>query len=144
MSLQSGDHGRALGRRTRRLARLLRIPIELSIVDDAAMTRLCLTHLGKNKTTDVLSFEPEAPLPGIVMLTPGQIVLNDDAILRQAPRTDAAACLEEASSLLVHGAAHLVGHDHATRQQARAMFQLERRLARRLGLSWLPRPYGTD
>lgn len=141
-----GDLRRALVRRTRRLEQWLRLPIEVSLVDDDRMRTLCQTHLGEDKTTDVLSFSPEAPPPGFEDEDDdaGQIAINVDAVIRQAPRHDRWAWLDEASSLLVHGAAHLLGHDHDTRSRARAMLRLERRLARRLGLVWLPRPYGAD
>ena len=139
-----GDLRRTLVRRTRRLERWLRLPIQVSLVDDERMRALCVAHLGQDKTTDVLSFSAEASLPGFEDDDddPGQIAINVDAVARQATRADRWAWLDEASSLLVHGAAHLLGHDHDTRARARAMLRLERRLARRLGLLWLPRPYG--
>lgn len=136
-----GDVRRALVRRARRLSRWIAVPIELLIVDDAAMTELNARHRGEAKTTDVLSFAPEVA-SDLHLVLPGQIAISWDAVRRQAPRIDVWAHLDEASSLLVHGAAHLAGHDHHGRGEARAMLALERRLARRLGLTWLPRPYG--
>ena len=137
----SGDVRRTLIRRARRLARWIGVPIELLVVDDAAMTELNATHRGQVGPTDVLSFAPDVAVD-LNLLLPGQIAINWDAVVRQAPRGDVWAQVDEASSLLVHGAAHLAGHDHHGRSDARAMLALERRLARRLGLTWLPRPYG--
>ena len=136
----SGAVRRTLIRRARRLARWVGVPIELLVVDDTAMAELNALHRGEPKPTDVLSFAPDiADDLGLVL--PGQIAINWDAVARQAPRADVWAQLDEASSLLVHGAAHLAGHDHHGRGPARAMLAFERRLARRLGLTWLPRPY---
>ena len=137
-----GDARRALTRQSRRLRAWVGCDIELWLVDDTSMTELCEAHLGKRKTTDVLSFSPDAPLPGLHDPASGQIAINLDALVRQAPGVDERSRLAEASSLLIHGAAHLAGHDHATRTEARAMLRLEVRLARRLGATWLPRPYG--
>lgn len=137
-----GDLRRTLARQSRRLEHWIKVPIELTIVDDVVMRTLCRAHLGADKTTDVLSFGPEPPPPGIEAPVSGQIAINAQAVTRQSPRPDRWGWQDEASSLLVHGAAHLAGHDHGSRGEARAMFSLERRLARRLGLQWLPRPYG--
>ena len=38
------------------------------------------------------------------------------------------------SHLVVHGALHLLGHDHATDREAEAMEALERRVLKRLGI----------
>ncbi|MFO7561589.1 MAG: rRNA maturation RNase YbeY [Enhygromyxa sp.] len=141
-----------LGRRLRRAAQRLRVDprafasLGLRIVDDAEMARLHLEFMGEPGPTDVLSFTPEAPYksdesdefdrPGL-----GDLVLDWDAVERQARDRSAAALLDEATVLLVHGLAHLHGHDHRTRAEGRAMHALERRLLRALRTPDPPRPY---
>jgi probable rRNA maturation factor len=142
---------RALQRHVARIVRVMAGPsasVEVRICDDAAMATLHAASLGDPRPTDVLSFPAGPPLPrpdGAFSETPreslGAIVINWDAVARQARGHDPAAVAEEATSLSVHSVAHLVGHDHATRAQARRMLAVERRLGRRIGLR-VTRPYG--
>jgi probable rRNA maturation factor len=136
----------ALVRALHRLVRAAAGPgaeVELRVCDDAAMAALHATTFGDRHATDVLSFPagPELPGSGSARAWLGSIVVNWDAIVRQAPRRDPAGLLREASSLCLHSVAHLLGHDHAGRGEARRMLAVERRIGRRIGL--VPqRPYG--
>lgn len=56
--------------------------------------------------------------------------------------SEAAAALDEATVLAVHGLCHLLGHDHGRRGEARAMHRAERRGLRAAGTPDVPRPYG--
>lgn len=142
---------RALGRRVRRIARAMgctRAQIEgltVRIVDDAAMRALKARHLGLDEATDVLAFPAAAPIPGedeeADAEALGDLVLNRDAVARQATGPGVRAWLDEATSLLVHGLAHLRGHDHDRRDRARRMLALERRGCAAVGLP-CQRPYG--
>jgi len=153
---------RALDRRLRRAARRIGVPgpelpgVSLAIVDDPEIQRLNLAHMGKDHPTDVLSF-PARP-PGdegdelAAMGVPlGDIVLCWDAVQRQAaarlpaypdPATLAAAVLDEATVLAIHGLCHLLGHDHTARHEGRAMHRRERRGLRAAHVADIPRPYG--
>ena len=153
---------RLLARRLRRAARrvgvaLADLPgVAVSVVDDAEIQRLNAEHMGKDRTTDVLSFPARPPGPegrelaarGVPL---GDIVLCWDAVERQAAaRLDAgesaealaAAALDEATVLVIHGLCHLLGHDHAARGEARAMHRRERRGLRAARVADIPRPYG--
>jgi probable rRNA maturation factor len=67
----------------------------------------------------------EGPGAGLHPHVLGDIVVSTEQAARQAPDGD----LErEIVRLLVHGLCHLLGHDHATKKQARAMQAEERRL----------------
>lgn len=135
---------RELGRRLRRAARRMGVPaadiatIVVSVVDDAEIHKLNKQHMGADKPTDVLSFPargPESP-PGVGL---GDIVLSWDAVLRQAgPRPP----LDEATVLVIHGLAHLLGHDHTGRRDGRAMLRHERRGLSAARVADIPRPYG--
>lgn len=150
---------RQLDRRLRRAARRIGIAgadlpgIGLTIVDDAEITRLNADHMGKDRPTDVLSFPARPPGPEgealAAMGVPlGDIVLCWDAVLRQAgarvsPDADrTAAALDEATVLAIHGLCHLLGHDHALRDEGRAMHRRERRGLRAARVPDIARPYG--
>lgn len=134
-----------LATRVRRAAQRLRVSPEqfatlgLRIVDDAEMTRLHLEFMGEAGPTDVLSFCPESD--GVADPSLGDIVLDWDAVERQARDRSAPALLDEATVLLVHGLVHLHGHDHRTAREGRAMHALERRVLRALATPDPPRPY---
>ncbi len=121
--------------------------LSLSFVGDAAMRRLNREHRGKDRTTDVLSFPlyepfrvPAKPGPADPELMLGDIVISLDVAARQAADYDATLDAELAR-LLVHGIAHLLGHDHEEPVERTRMIRLEKRLARAIDLPW---PYGYE
>lgn len=143
---------RTLARRVRRAARAMgctRVEldaIELRIVDDARMRVLKERHFGVAEATDVLSFPAGEPIPGQEDETGavdglGEIVINRDAVARQAARPGTAGWLDEATALAIHGVAHLRGHDHDRRDRARRMLRCEEQGSRAVGLP-CTRPYG--
>ena len=116
--------------------------LSLSFVGDAAMRRLNREHRGKDRTTDVLSFPmyepfavPERPGPDDPELLVGDIIISLDVAERQAADYDA-TLQAEIDRLLVHGVAHLLGHDHEEPDERAAMLALERGLAAAIGLDW--------
>lgn len=134
---------RELSRRLRRAARRMGVAaaelggISVHVVDDPEIQRLNLQHMGEDRPTDVLSFpaSPEGPI-GVGL---GDIVLSWDAVVRQA---GARPPLDEATVLIVHGLAHLLGHDHTGRRDGRAMHRRERRGLSAAHVADIPRPYG--
>lgn len=104
--------------------------MELSIllVDAATMAELNEHHMGSSGPTDVLAFPMDMP---------GETPVEEPAILG-----DVVICPEVAAGqrsadpeaemevLVVHGILHLLGHDHATPPETRAMFGLTDRLLR--------------
>ena len=102
---------------------------ETSIVlaDDRLVRDLNTRHRGKNKPTNVLTYEHPAP----------ELVLALGVIRREA----AAAGRRPAhhlAHLVVHGALHLRGHDHDHPGDARRMEMEETRILHRLGV---PNPW---
>lgn len=141
---------RALARRVRRAARAMGCTraeldaLDLRIVDDARMRVLKEQHFGVAEATDVLSFPAGEPIPGQEEETGaslGEIVINRDAVARQAARPGPAGWLDEATALAIHGVAHLRGHDHDRRDRARRMLACEQQGSRAVGLP-CTRPYG--
>jgi rRNA maturation RNase YbeY len=122
-----------LRRRAARLLRALELPgAELSIrlVDDAEMAQLNERHRGRRGPTDVLSFSllegPHAARRGALL---GDVVVSLETAARQA-RRGRRTLDSEVLRLLIHGALHLIGHDHVRAAEARAMRSEERRVWR--------------
>ena len=120
--------------------------LSLTFVGDAAMRRLNREHRAKDRTTDVLSFPmyepfavPRTPQSGEPELLLGDVIISVDAAVRQALDYDASLD-DEIERLLVHGIAHLLGHDHEEPRERARMVRLEKRLAAAIGLAW---PYAS-
>ena len=139
-----GDARRLLARVARRAAHRLGFSsaeidgLGLRIVDDATISELCRDHLGDAHVTDVLSFPA---LDDPFDASAGDIAIDWQQVQRQAfggPR----AWADEAAQLLVHGLAHLAGHDHDEPGAAQRMLAAERLAARAAGIAPPRRPYG--
>lgn len=77
---------------------------------------------GIDAPTDVLSFDEQAGgLPTDEKNFLGEIVLCPTYIRTQA-RAVGVAFVEEILRLTIHGALHLLGHDHAKKPEAKIMF----------------------
>jgi len=96
---------------------------ELSVLftGDEHIHALNRDYRHKNKPTDVLAFalrEGEGGDPEQAML--GDVVVSVDTAARQAEEAKK-PLLAEVTMLLAHGVLHLLGWDHATAKQDRAM-----------------------
>ena len=105
--------------------------VSILLCDDARIAELNRTYADEDHATDVLSFSQREGwgAPGGELL--GDIVVSVETAARQAPaRPGAAAAALEAEllHLCVHGLAHLVGLDHDTPAQVRAMWAREAEL----------------
>jgi probable rRNA maturation factor len=99
---------------------------------------------GRNMPTNVLSF-PAAALPGLdAGPGAGPVPLGDlvicAAVVRDEARAQGKTLRAHWAHLVVHGALHLVGHDHEQARDAARMESLEVRVLRGLGF---PDPYGS-
>jgi len=95
--------------------------------DDRSVRRLNARHRGRNKPTNVLTYEVPAH----------ELILALGVVRREA----AAALRRPAhhlAHLVVHGALHLAGHDHLDAGEARRMELAEARILHRLGV---PNPW---
>ena len=124
---------RLLRARARRVLREIeRADRELSIalVDDALMRALNSAWRGRDRPTDVLAFSlEEGPHPERSGRLLGDVVIGVETAGRQA-RSRRRGLDDEVLRLLVHGALHLVGHDHVRASEARRMRAEERRILR--------------
>ena len=116
--------------------------LSLAFVGDAAMRRLNREYRSKDRTTDVLSFPvyepfavPKRSVAGHPELLLGDIVISLDVAARQAAAYDV-PLQAEIERLLIHGLAHLLGHDHEEPHERTRMLREERRLAAAIGLAW--------
>ena len=98
---------------------------------DAFIAELNREYRGRRGPTDVLSFGQEdgAETPDGLLL--GDIVISLDTVAARCGG-DPAAMRAEVRLLFCHGLLHLLGHDHETAADRRAMQALQ---ARYLGLS---------
>jgi probable rRNA maturation factor len=124
---------RLLRKRARRVLREIeRADRELSIalVDDAGMRSLNAAWRGRDRATDVLAFSleegPHRERSGRLL---GDVVIGIESADRQA-RSRRRGLDDEVLRLLVHGALHLIGHDHVRASEARRMRAEERRILR--------------
>jgi probable rRNA maturation factor len=129
--------------------------IGLILSDDAELARLNAEHLGKDGPTDVLSFPllpPEMfpPHPGrrpragaapFFALPPGRRIHLGDVVVsveRAAEQAETGrgghtgdvrwSAADELRLLVIHGALHICGWDHAAPEEEAAMRAVERRL----------------
>jgi probable rRNA maturation factor len=114
-----------------RAARAARLRGTVLLADDRTVRKLNARDRGRNKPTNVLTYE--APSSGLL----GQIVVAAGVVRRES----AAAARHPAhhlAHLVVHGALHLAGHDHVRAGEARRMEMAEARILRRIGV---PNPW---
>ncbi|MBI4435459.1 rRNA maturation RNase YbeY [Candidatus Uhrbacteria bacterium] len=99
--------------------------ISIGFVSASQMRALNKTWRGKDRVTDVLSFElDEGPLKG-------EVLLNYAQAARQA-RDMGHSTRDELCFLIVHGVLHLWGYDHETPRDAKRMFSLQEKVLRSL------------
>ncbi|MCC7261952.1 MAG: rRNA maturation RNase YbeY [Candidatus Latescibacteria bacterium] len=98
-------------------------PVQLVLIGDRQMRRLNASYRGKDRTTDVLSFNlepgPESLASGTVPVW-GEIYISLPRARAQA-KEQAVPLLTELARLMVHGLLHLAGHDHDTAAGLRYM-----------------------
>jgi len=90
--------------------------VSIAFIGDEAMKKLNFKYRGKDKTTDVLSFEGE----GYFL---GEIIINYQQIKRQAERYGNTS-KKELIFILVHGLLHLLGHQDNTEKKRLEMIKL--------------------
>lgn len=122
------------------LKKIADLEIDLAIIGEKKMQSLNYKWRGKDKSTDVLSFESGqlkknnanfvfAP-ENIFCL--GEIIICYPVAVRQA-REDECSLNKEMAILLIHGILHLAGYDHEKSvQEARKMFRLQEKIMNKI------------
>ena len=100
----------------------------ITLLGDQEMGELNARYLGRNAPTDVLAFSM-----GTHELPLGDVYVCVDQAIRQAKEHEIPLD-EELVRLVVHGALHVLGHDHPEDSDrfASPMFKLQERLVRQV------------
>ena len=111
--------------------------VAVMLTDDAHIRVLNRDWRGKDKATNVLSFP--APDADAFQEAPhlGDIAIAFETTQREAAE-ESKPIAHHLAHLAVHGALHLIGHDHEDGEEAEAMEATERRVLAGLGV---PDPY---
>src|ERR1019366_9988070 len=124
----------ALVSRAARVAGIAAMPacpagVSVVLADDRLVRGLNVRHRGRNKATNVLTYEDPAP----------ELVLALGVIRREAAAAGRRVA-HHVAHLVVHGALHLLGYDHDHPGDARRMEMAESRLLHRIGVPnpWKP------
>jgi len=99
--------------------------VSVVLAADRTVRRLNARDRGRNRPTNVLTYEP--PMPGM----PGEIILALGTVRREAAEARRRPA-HHLAHLVVHGALHLAGHDHHHAGEARRMEREEARILHRL------------
>lgn len=94
------------------------------LADDDFVQQLNATYRGKNKPTNVLSFEGENEALG-------DIILAFETIASEAEQQEK-TFRDHTIHLVVHGVLHLLGHDHMKQNEANIMEALEIKILKKL------------
>lgn len=105
--------------------------LDVLLVDEEEMTQLHIKWMDEPGPTDVLTFpmdeiRPRSSQPGIL----GDIVICPQVAIRQAESADH-PFTHEMSILGVHGLLHIVGYDHANKEDEKEMFDLQESIVAR-------------
>ncbi len=94
---------------------------------DEEIQALNRQYLGNDMPTDVLSFPGGEVDPDTGREYLGDIIISYPQASQQAQKGGHAAQLE-IELLVVHGVLHLLGHDHADREEKQAMWSAQREI----------------
>ena len=103
--------------------------LSLTFVDDQEMEELHIKWMDEPGTTDVLSFPMDMPEDKNDPVTLGDIVIDPLVAARQAA-TAGHSTNHEIYILATHGLLHILGYDHADRDEERVMFELQEKIVR--------------
>ncbi len=110
--------------------------VTLRIVDEDEGRRLNEQYRQRGGATNVLSFAFDAP-PEVELALHGDVVICAPVVLREASEQNKSLEAHFAH-MAVHGVLHLLGFDHQTNEEAKAMEELEIAIMTALGF---PNPY---
>ena len=110
--------------------------ILIRVVDEDEMHELNRNYRNQDKPTNVLSF-PAGEIDGLpageaAML--GDIVVCAGVVAREAAEQGKSSA-DHWSHMIVHGTLHLLGYDHMSEPEAKAMEGLERDILAGIGIS---------
>ena len=104
--------------------------LNLVFVDIEEMTELHIKWMDEGGPTDVLSFPMDLPEPGNEAVTLGDIVIAPVVAAEQAAIAGHSID-HEIFILAAHGLLHILGYDHATPDEEKAMFTMQENLVKK-------------
>jgi probable rRNA maturation factor len=103
--------------------------VNLVFVDENEMTELHIKWMDEPGPTDVLSFPMDLPENPGDAVTLGDIVIAPTVAATQAV-TAGHSAEHEIFILAAHGLLHILGHDHANKEDEKVMFALQEDLVK--------------
>lgn len=104
--------------------------LSVTFVGDQEMEELHIKWMDEPGTTDVLSFPMDTPETKGEIVTLGDIVIDPLVAARQA-QSAGHSTLHETSILATHGLLHILGYDHADRDEEKIMFDLQETIVKK-------------
>ncbi|WP_232272483.1 rRNA maturation RNase YbeY [Komagataeibacter europaeus] len=108
-------------------------PVTVVLADDRTVAGMNWRHRGRNKPTNVLTFE-YAPAHAGGGIWGGDIIIAFETVAREA-RAAGRTMAAHLAHLVIHGVLHLAGYDHHHPGEAREMEMLEARTLSGLGIA---------
>jgi len=113
--------------------------VTIRLVDCEESQSLNTQYRGKEKPTNVLSFEFDAP-PMIELPLLGDLVICSEIIEREAVEQQK-VLNDHWAHMVIHGTLHLLGYDHIIDEEAQVMESLEKQILASIGID---DPYRDD
>lgn len=104
--------------------------LSVTFVDDVEMKELHIKWMDEPGTTDVLSFPMDMPEGKNDPVTLGDIVI-DPIVAAQQAATAGHSTEHEIYILAAHGLLHILGYDHADRDEEKVMFELQETIVKK-------------
>ena len=101
--------------------------LSVSFVKDDYMSELHFKWMDEPGTTDVLSFPMDMPLTSQDIVTLGDIVISPVVAQTQA-QAQGHSTDHEIYILATHGLLHILGYDHADKEEEKTMFALQEKI----------------
>ena len=104
--------------------------LSVTFVDDQEMEELHIKWMDEPGTTDVLSFPMDMPEGKNDAVTLGDIVIDPIVAANQAASAGHSA-EHEIFILAAHGLLHILGYDHADKDEEKVMFDLQETIVKK-------------
>ncbi len=104
--------------------------LSVTFVDDKEMEELHIKWMDEPGTTDVLSFPMDMPESKQDAITLGDIVIDPIVAANQAA-TAGHSTNHEIFILAAHGLLHILGYDHADKDEEKIMFELQETIVKK-------------
>ncbi|MEY4972126.1 MAG: hypothetical protein RL399_83 [Actinomycetota bacterium] len=104
--------------------------LSLTFIDDKEMEELHIKWMDEPGTTDVLSFPMDLPEGKNDAVMLGDIVIDPIVAQRQA-ESAGHSTEHEIYILAAHGLLHILGYDHADKDEEKVMFELQETIVKK-------------